>query len=78
MQKIIAVVTLLLLACISIIAGASEATVKAALQKKYPDIAVESVNKTPLAGIYEVFADGRLIYTDEKIEQHLAAAKQAK
>lgn len=67
MQKIIAVVTLLLLAQVSAIAGASEATVKAAMQKKYPDIEVESVNKTPLAGIYEVFANGQMIYTDEKV-----------
>ena len=67
MQKIIAVITLLLLAQVSTIAGASEATVKAAMQKKYPDIAVESVGKTPLAGIYEVFANGQLIYTDEKV-----------
>lgn len=66
MHKIIAVITLLLLACVSMIAGASEATVRAAMQKKYPDIAVESVTKTPLAGIYEVFANGQLIYTDEK------------
>ena len=27
---------------------------------------MESVNKTPLPGIYEVFANGDLIYTDEK------------
>ena len=66
MHKIVAVITLLSLACVSTIAGASEATVKAAMQKKYPDIAVESVTKTPLAGIYEVFANGQLIYTDEK------------
>ncbi len=65
MQKIIAVVTLLMLACAGTAAGASEATVRAALQKKYPDIAIENVNKTPLAGIYEVFANGQLIYTDE-------------
>ncbi len=67
MQKVVAVTTLLLLACSATIAGASEATIKAALQKKYPDIAVESVLKTPLAGIYEVFANGQLIYTDEKV-----------
>jgi len=66
MRKVIAVVSLLLLACVSTMAGASEATVKAALQKKYPDIPVESVTKTPLAGIYEVFSNGQLIYTDEK------------
>jgi thiol:disulfide interchange protein DsbC len=67
MQKTIAVITLLLLARVSTFAGASEATVKAAMQKKYPDTAVESVGKTPLAGIYEVFANGQLIYTDEKV-----------
>lgn len=66
MQKVVAVTTLLLLACAATIAGASEATVKAALRKKFPDIAVESVLKTPLAGIYEVFANGQLIYADEK------------
>lgn len=67
MQKVVAVTTLLLLACAATIAGASEATVKAALQKKYPDIAVESVLKTPMAGIFEVYANGQLIYTDEKV-----------
>ena len=66
MQKVVAVTTLLLLACAATIAGASEATVKAALQKKFPDIAIESVIKTPMAGIYEVFANGQLIYADEK------------
>jgi thiol:disulfide interchange protein DsbC len=66
MQKIIAVTALLLLAGVSTLAGASEATVKAAMQKKYPELAVESVTKTPQAGIYEVFANGQLIYTDEK------------
>jgi thiol:disulfide interchange protein DsbC len=66
MQKVMTVVALLLAACASTMAGASEATVKAALQKKYPDITVESVNKTPLAGIYEVLANGQLIYSDEK------------
>ena len=66
MQKVVVVTVLLWLACAATIAGASEAAIKAALQKKYPDIAVESVIKTPMAGIYEVFANGQLIYTDEK------------
>ena len=66
MHRAIAITVLLGLACASAVAGASEATVKAAMQKKYPDIVVESVNKTPLPGIYEVFANGDLIYTDEK------------
>ena len=48
-------------------AFADEASVKAALQKKYPNqIQIDSVSKTPLAGIYEVYADGQIHYTDEK------------
>jgi thiol:disulfide interchange protein DsbC len=65
MQRAIAIIALLALACASSLAGASEATAKAAFQKKYPEIVVEGVNKTPLPGIYEVFANGDLIYTDE-------------
>ena len=67
MQKIIAVATLLLLACTSTIAAASEASVKAAMQKKYPDIQVEKVTKIPLAGMYEIYANGQMIYTDENV-----------
>ena len=66
MHKATAIIVFLGLACASAVAGASEATVKAAFQKRYPDVVVESVSKTPLAGIYEVFANGDLIYTDEK------------
>jgi thiol:disulfide interchange protein DsbC len=65
MQKAMSIVAFLVLACASAVAGASEATVKAALQKKYPDVPVESVTKTPLPGIYEVFSNGQVVYTDE-------------
>lgn len=65
MNKVISTLVFLALACGSFGAAASEATVKAALIKKYPEIPVESVVKTPVAGIYEVFAGGQLIYTDE-------------
>ncbi len=52
---------------ISGVAAASEAAVKQAMQKKYPEIQVESVTKTPLAGIYEVFAGGEVLYVDENV-----------
>jgi thiol:disulfide interchange protein DsbC len=65
MHKVISAFTFLALACASMAAAASEATVKAALLKKYPEIPVESVVKSPVAGIYEVFAGGQMIYTDE-------------
>ena len=51
----------------SSVAVASEATVKQAMQKKYPDIPVESVTKTPLSGIYEVFANGEVSYVDKNV-----------
>lgn len=46
---------------------ASEAAVRQAMQKKYPDVQVESVAKTPIAGIYEVFAGGEVLYVDENV-----------
>ena len=52
----------------SIAASASEATVRAAIEKKYPQLQIESVTKTPFAGIYEIYANGQLLYADEKVE----------
>jgi len=49
------------------VAAASEATVKQAMQKKYPDVQVESVARTPIAGIYEVFVGGGVHYVDENV-----------
>ena len=48
-------------------AGADETAVKQSLQRKYPDLRVEGVAKTPLAGIYEVFADGEIFYVDSDV-----------
>jgi thiol:disulfide interchange protein DsbC len=47
------------------VAAASEASVKQAMQKKYPSVQIESVAKTPIAGIYEVYAEGDILYVDE-------------
>jgi thiol:disulfide interchange protein DsbC len=66
MHKVVATIVFLTLACVGTFANASEATVKAALLKKYPDVPVESVTKTPLPGIYEVFSNGQMIYSDEQ------------
>lgn len=51
----------------STVASASEATVKQAMQKKYPTIQVESVARSPIAGLYEIFAGGEVLYVDEKV-----------
>ena len=66
MRKLILIFIAAFVAMISQTALANEATVKAALLKKYPQIQIQSVLKTPLAGMYEVYADGQLHYTDEK------------
>jgi len=66
MRKLILIFTAAFVAIISQTALANEATVKATLLKKYPQIQIQSVLKTPLAGMYEVYADGQLHYTDEK------------
>jgi thiol:disulfide interchange protein DsbC len=42
--------------------------VKAALKKMVPEVAVDSVRKTPYFGLYEVVVGGDIYYTDEKAE----------
>jgi thiol:disulfide interchange protein DsbC len=60
------------LAVISLLAAsqfavADEASLKKAIEAAYPKFKVESVIKTPYAGLYEVFMGGQIIYTDEKL-----------
>ncbi|HSC94435.1 MAG TPA: DsbC family protein [Burkholderiales bacterium] len=54
---------------------ASEATVKQAIQKKYPGIQVESVTRTPIARIYEVFANGEILYVDENVDHMIVQGR---
>jgi thiol:disulfide interchange protein DsbC len=46
---------------------ADEASVKKAVEAAYPKFKVDSVVKTPYAGLYEVFLGGQIVYTDEKL-----------
>jgi thiol:disulfide interchange protein DsbC len=46
---------------------ADEASLKKAVEAAYPKFKVESVVKTPYAGLYEVFMGGQIVYTDEKL-----------
>jgi thiol:disulfide interchange protein DsbC len=48
-------------------AVADEASLKKAIEAAYPKFKVESVVKTPYAGLYEVFMGGQIIYTDDKL-----------
>jgi thiol:disulfide interchange protein DsbC len=60
---------LLMLSALSLsqIAFADEASLKKALEAAYPKFKIESVIKTPYAGLYEVFMGGQIVYTDEKL-----------
>src|SRR6478752_5381912 len=49
-------------------AWADDASIQQALHERIPTMKVESVAKSPFAGLYEVILDGELVYTDEKAE----------
>lgn len=48
-------------------AQANETNLRKAFEAKFPTMSVESVTRTPFAGIYEVVFDGQVVYTDEKL-----------
>lgn len=48
-------------------AAADEASVRKLVNAKFPQAKIESVLKTAYGGLYEVFMDGRIHYTDEKM-----------
>ena len=48
-------------------AVADEANLKKLVETAYPKFKVDSVTKTPYAGLYEVYMGGQIIYTDEKL-----------
>ena len=59
---------LLMLASVSAAAAdAGDAAIRKGVQARFPDLQVESVQKTPFAGIYEVVVGGRILYTDERV-----------
>jgi thiol:disulfide interchange protein DsbC len=68
---------------VSTLAIADEASLKKAIEAAYPKFQVDSIVKTPYAGLYEVFMGGQIIYTDDKLsfliaEGHLVDPKTKK
>lgn len=49
----------------------AENTLKAKLSKDFPQITVKSVSNTPLPGIYEVYTDQRIVYTNTEAKYFL-------
>ena len=74
MLRVIAAVCLVA-GMLSAAAQANEAEVRKNMQARYPGIPVESVARTPLPGIYEVYAGGIVIYTDEKVNYLIAEGR---
>jgi thiol:disulfide interchange protein DsbC len=72
-----------LLSLFATLAYSDEASVKKAVEAAYPKFKVDSVTKTPYAGLYEVFMAGQILYTDERMtfliaEGHLVDPKTKK
>jgi thiol:disulfide interchange protein DsbC len=49
-------------------AQANESVIRKALQQQFPGAQISSVTKTPYSGLFEVYLDGQLIYTDAKAQ----------
>lgn len=60
---------LLCLASTSALSG--EAEIRKTLNERYPAVKIASVQPSPIAGLYEVFAGGKLIYVDSTGEHLL-------
>jgi thiol:disulfide interchange protein DsbC len=69
------IIGIILTALFTDIALANEAGLRKSIEAAYPKIKVHSVTKTPYSGLYEVFLDGQIIYTDEKFSFLIAEGK---
>lgn len=65
------VMSFALLAAWSLSALADEASVKKAIEAKL-DTKVTHISKSPYLGLYEVYAEGQILYTDEKLTAIIA------
>jgi len=45
---------------------ADEASLKKTIEATYPKIKIDSIAKTPFPGLYEIYVDGQIMYSDEK------------
>ena len=68
-------VGILLAALLTSSAFADEASLRKAIETAYPKVRVDSITKTSYAGLYEVFLDGQIVYTDEKFSFLIAEGR---
>lgn len=60
-------VTLLAIALFPPIAARDETAIRELVAKQFPDIRIESLSKSPIPGLYELYYGGRIVYVDEKV-----------
>jgi thiol:disulfide interchange protein DsbC len=65
----------LLLSLLAGLAHADEASLRKAIENAYPKMTVESILKTPYSGLYEVYMNGQIVYTDEKFSFLIAEGR---
>jgi thiol:disulfide interchange protein DsbC len=53
-------------------AFADEETIRKTLDERYPRISIQSVSPTPIPGLFEVYANGQIVYTDKQGDYMLA------
>jgi len=46
--------------------AAANDALRKSLQSRFPDLGIEQVNKSPIPGLWEVYADGQIFYADDK------------
>ena len=69
------IVSVMLASLFASTAFADEATIRQALDSAYPGRRVDSIIKTPYAGLYEVYMAGQIFYTDEKLSYLFAEGR---
>lgn len=82
-KKAVAVALSVLFSSLAVLptqALADEASLRKAFETTYPKMQVGSITKTPYSGLYEVFVNGQIIYSDDKLsflitEGHLVDPK---
>lgn len=66
MMRLRSLMMLLLLSCLISQALADETQLRKLLEDHFPGTEIESLRKTPFAGLYEVVVGGEVLYTDDQ------------
>jgi thiol:disulfide interchange protein DsbC len=67
-QRFAAFLAVVCVLCTAGLARADEAAVRKAFTEKFPKVEVQSVNRLPYLGLYEIVVNGDVLYTDESFD----------